>query len=385
MYSNSYIFLENEKQKIMRNNCAKEQKIIVPTPFHELLKNVFDNIIINAEESSGIINIRNKKSIIPVEFNFYKVSKNYYLNVFINDQRKNVAISTLELLNDTFTKKNNCITKMFLPIITYDSVSKDYCDKLYPLLNEFERKLRRLLYNVYTLNFNLKYYENLNLNNTSREIKAKIPANKLKNVSKEENYAISWFYSVDYGNIEHLLFDKYVSQGDYEKAEQILKKEQDLSTMNDTQLRKIYKSLLPKNDWERFFSNKRLGQKFQQLFKDIHNDRNIIAHCKLIEKEQFNICKNNLKESILLLDNAIKITENYDIKIMNMLTRNETFTRIAQMIGEYYKQLTENLETFIQPLLKMQDQLNKNLKPYYQSLGEKLSDYYSTLDKDYKE
>lgn len=375
MYSNSYIFLENEKKKKIRNSSAEEQKIVVFLPFHELLKKVFSNITINIDESSGIINITCKTKSYPVEFKYYKVSKNYYLNVYVNNQRQNVAINILEIINNILTKEKNDITKSYLPIISYDSVSKYYCDKLYPQLNDFDRKLRRLLYNVYTLNFNLKYYENLYLNETAHEIKKKIPTNKLSNVSKEENYAISWFYSLDYGNIEHLLFDKYVSQNEYEKAEEILSKEQDLSAMSNTQLRKIYKSLLPKSDWERFFSNKKLGQKFQDLFKDIHYKRNIIAHCKLIEKEQFNLCKSNLKESIILLDNAIKITENYDIKIINMVARHESFTRFASIIGEYYKQLNENLELIIQPLLKIQDQLSNNLKPYYQSMGETLYNY----------
>ena len=44
-------------------------------------------------------------------------------------------------------------------VISYDAISEYYCNKIYPKLNELERNLRKLLFNIYIVNFGKDYYK----------------------------------------------------------------------------------------------------------------------------------------------------------------------------------------------------------------------------------
>ena len=61
-------------------------------------------------------------------------------------------------------------------IVSYDSVSEYYCNKAYPKLNKLERNLRKLLFNTYTVNFGVDYYQKTVSPDLQKKIKGVIQA-----------------------------------------------------------------------------------------------------------------------------------------------------------------------------------------------------------------
>ena len=113
--------------------------------------------------------------------------------------------------------KNNSFDKYYVSIISYDYTSEYYCNKLFPFLNEFERKLRKVLFNVYTLNFNLNYYAATpskelqdNIEKKSKQLNKELNRLNNDNVSTNDCLTKYGFYSLDYSDIDKLLFTKYI-------------------------------------------------------------------------------------------------------------------------------------------------------------------------------
>ena len=167
--TNSYIFLEKEN----KNSKIKKYKdnkyyIELSENFFSMLKNTFEDFKEDNVESKlalfyakGSFKITYNENTNIVLFDCYNVKSNYYLNITIKGTSKSDVISTLEVVNEKLIGKENLFNKRYVSIISYDYISKYYCKKLYPFFNEFERKLRRLLLNIYTLNFEMDYYSEL--------------------------------------------------------------------------------------------------------------------------------------------------------------------------------------------------------------------------------
>lgn len=45
----------------------------------------------------------------------------------------------------------------YVDIISYDAISEFYCNKILPKLNTLERNLRKLLFNIYIVNFGKEF------------------------------------------------------------------------------------------------------------------------------------------------------------------------------------------------------------------------------------
>lgn len=377
-YKNSYIFLKrNEELK----KIPKEDNTIViniPPSFMSLLKESFNNIKFDYKNSDSInsgsivIKVNNKEETIF--FKYHSVWENYYLDIIINSSNRKTVINILNDINTILIAKNNVFDKHYISIISYDYISEYYCNKLFPFLNEFERKLRKVLFNVYTLNFNLKYYSATpskelqdNIEKKSKQLNKEL--NKLNNDNVSNNDCLTkyGFYSLDYSDIDKLLFTKYVSTKDNDEIQNFLNNNKDLSKLDDKELRKKFELLKPQNDWERFFGNKKIDDNFQQILDDIRGFRNNIAHCKFISKDQYNKCLKLLKLNTKSLDIAISVTEEKDFFNKNLELQQESFDRMSKMISEivtkYYKPLMGNIELITQPMRELSEKISSMVNP----------------------
>lgn len=162
-FKNSYIFLKREEKKHIRK--SKEKNVIVvdlPPSFQKLLQKSFQDISFYEKGidfiNMGSFTIDYKSNKAEVFFKYHNVGSNYYLDVIVNKQKRQDAFNILNAVNNKLVAHGNVFDKDFISIISYDCISEYYCNKLFPYLNEFERKLRKILFIVYTLNFNLEYY-----------------------------------------------------------------------------------------------------------------------------------------------------------------------------------------------------------------------------------
>ena len=257
-YKNSYIFLRRpkEEENIKKNN---EIKVDFPPSFMSLLEKSFKNIKFDSKHSNltscGNFTIENNNKEENVLFKYHNIYGNYYLDIIVNSSSKTKVVNILNEVNAILISKHSFFDKYYVSIISYDYTSEYYCNKIFPYLNEFERKLRKVLFNVYTLNFNLDYYAATpikelqdNIEKKSRQLNKELNRLNNENISKNECLTKYGFYSIDYSDIDKLLFTSYVTKKDSDNLQEFLNKNKDLSKINDKDLRRKFDLSKPKND-----------------------------------------------------------------------------------------------------------------------------------------
>lgn len=342
----SYIFLPNpyNKKPAQWENERGELHIDVGRSVYAYLKRAFPNM-----KSEGIngaffqykysfcIEIRKKSVDISI------ISKNvvdsYFINIIAEGKTKFQLVEALDNVQKMLFATE--IDMDYISIVSYDAVSEYYCNQLYPKLNKLERNLRKLLFNIYVLNFGREYYQAT----TSKELqdKAKGIIRAKGDIAKRETAFIKqFFYSLEYTDIQQLLFAPRWTNIDEEHRKSFLAGHKDLSKLSDTELRAAIENISPKSDWDRFFYNKFQGINIEEDIEAVRVIRNNVAHCKFLKKEQYVSCNSKIIALNEGINKAIEITEDKDFADKNKEYLNETLSGISSRIQELVAALNES-------------------------------------------
>lgn len=355
---NSYIFFKR-KEKDKSKKATKSGnlgKITLPPSFYTLLKNTFDNVeeltdlAIGSQITKGKFCVTYNGDNVSVEYVYQFVYSTCYLNLMVNlSEKKSVEI--LDVINSRLTNPNSAFEKHYISIISYDSVSKYYCNKLYPFFNEFERKLRELLFLIYTTRFSLDYY----LATTSQDLQRKIKEGSaiirkdFRNYPKDDADIKYAFYSLTYSDIENLLFSKHTSEDNQDYIKNLLENTKDLSSLSDKELRQSLEKGILKSDWENFFGDK-IFDDFKTILNTLREFRNNVAHCKFVTKEQYDKCIKILKSTIKTIDKAILLTKKNDFKAKNMSSVCDSISAFLNSFIDIMTPIIENIYTSTESL-----------------------------------
>lgn len=365
--SSSYIFFDNpyHEEKIVEteenvividNDCIRGRLIDALQLKADIIGLNFFKYSYNTKINSSNVNIK-----------VHEVTSATYIEVEVSAKTQSKIVDCLEHFQDILTEINK--DNKYVVITSYDFVSEYYCNKMYPKLNELERNLRKLLFNTYTLNFGLKYYEptiDKSIQNKSKSV-IKAAGSKAK---KELKFIQEFPYSLDYNQVQELLFTKHWTKQDEKNKKDFLENNDDLSKLTDDELRKAYKSLEPKSEWDRLFANK-VNSKidFIQLFDAVRNDRNIVAHCKFFSKNDYNNCVKNVKRLNSEINKAIQITETHDFSAKNREQFDQSFARIKNSIEEFTKGMVIALSKAAQATSQVAENVYKSFGSSLYSLA----------------
>lgn len=198
---NNYIFLKEPDE-----NSGKNLETYLNELFDTLKKtgghgidllNLFKRIY------SGKIKIGRKER--RVMFALHLVGDTYYVDLIVQGETRLDVVNTLEYVHSVICKSN--VSSEYIMIISYDAVSEYYCNQMFPKLNELERNLRKLLYNIYTVNFGKDYCKATFSEEIQNKAKGIIRARGEKK-KRETEFIQKMFYSLEYSDVEQLLFDK---------------------------------------------------------------------------------------------------------------------------------------------------------------------------------
>lgn len=278
-----YILIKNKKVK-----KSKEGNFItVPSSPLTLIEKNFDEVNINktsnVEEELLRSNWDGQFSINDTNATFgikqYSKHKLSYLSISV----KGNNITNLELIDE---KINSIMANDYIIITSYDYISEFYCNKIYRKLNNFGRKLKELMFDVYTFSYGMNYYEK----NFSDELKLKVK--KLRDTSisseaKDIEQLKQSLYALDYNDIIKLLFTpKWLDDDEKDKIDlisQIKNKE-----MSSKQLINYINTIKPKSDWDRLFVPQ-IGKmsNIEEAIDELRELRNRVAHCKFFRKKHY--------------------------------------------------------------------------------------------------
>ena len=260
------------------------------------------------------------------------------------------------------------IEKKYVMIVSYDAISEYYCNKIYPKLNELERNLRKLMLNTYTLQFGSEYYSKT----ISEEIqnKGKRTLKLSGNEQKKKTETIkSFFYSLDYSDIQSILFEQHWTGEDQKEKEQFLTRNPNLSELSNEQLVRAFDRFTPKSDWQRLFDGKVhcSEAEISEAINYIRTNRNNVAHCKFFKRDDYIKCNNEIRKLNLEILSAIKITETKDFSDKNFENLMIGMQRIKDSLIEFEKNIAPIIQTAVKTIptviTAFSERMNEILKP----------------------
>lgn len=393
---NSYIFLKQEEMTKDKNgNHVIVIKDSVPTVFQKLFKAEEDDLTLGEledgkEKSSEKLKdlfykIKIGKFVITlddktnheVNYKFTCVNSSYYLDVTIDEGKEVEGISVLEKINEILIDNINDINEEYIIIKSYDKISEYYCNMIYPKLSTFERKLRKLLYLIYTGRFEKDYFKKTTSEALQSAIKGKIQSKENNKKKRELDYAKVFFESFDFGELQHLLFEKRWTELEDLEVNNFLQDNKNLSLLSDKELREFILSIKPKSDWERFFENKGLSNDISEVIKEIGALRNKVAHNKAFSKDQYNKLKELLEKTEKEIDEAIIITETEDFIKINEEKIQRTLRNFANSMREMFSSITEA----IMPTINKQTESMKEVANQLKDLALSFYEQRDEIDK----
>lgn len=355
---NSYIFLESVKKEEKKEKVSENViRIDIGSNVYSWLVKLFPDIVKQRNESDEwfykhtlIWECSIDKVCCAVEFIVYEVIDVTYLDVVVEGKSRSQNIKCLECIHETL--QNSGIRSDYIIITSYDAVSEYYCNKIYPKLNELERNLRRLLYNIYSVNFGRDLYRATISSDVQNKAKNLIRA---KGKGKESINLQEFFYSLEFSDIQSILFTPNWTEYDIRKREKFLSEHEDLSKLTDQELREAFSNYLPKSDWERFFSEKISDIDVQSSIEEIRKFRNSVAHCKFFYKDSYSKCNVAVKQLNKAILGAIEETEEKDFAwkyheaLSNAINRmQDTLDQIRKTISESVAELSRAAVTVLE-------------------------------------
>lgn len=372
LLTNSYVFLLLDKEIEVEEECyEKTNKSIEDYILHIFpdLKRV--DIDAGLYKKTYDCSVNYKEYNYKVTFVLNCVLDIRYLDISVEGKSKVNIIKCLSYIQQLLLQSG--LKEQYIAIITYDSISEYYCDKLYKKLNMLERSLRKLFFNVYILNFGKDYYETGIDSRLRNETKGRVKQDKSQYADIRKNYNVNsktaiaiqgiqnFFYSLEFSEIEKLLFTPNWTEFDEKEKEKFLKKHNDLSKLTDKELRDAISQFSPKSDFDRFFSDKFPTSEVKELIEKIHNYRNIIAHVKIINENDYKVCNQLMTKLNYLINNAIKTTEDKDFYERNF----ENIHRSIQIVVEKIEYISKKFQNYFQSenykrIKKISDEIEKS-------------------------
>ena len=357
----SYIFIDQTNRELKRDaqgnyclelsdNILTRLRTIVPnltrtpTPIFGI-KSIY----------SGALNLGTRA--VDVTCITCHVGKNTYLDVSISAQTKAEAVKAIEHIQNQLLDDN--LGKQYIPIVSYDAVSEYFCNKTFPLLNSLERNLRKLLFNTYTVQFGKNYYQTTISEEIQEKAKQRIAAKGNKQTIEVRRIQ-EFFYSLEYGDIESMLFTPRWTEIEEEKRRKLLENHTDLTQLTDAELREEISMIHPLSDWDRFFWQKTCLGDMKSAMRQLRLYRNKVANVKFFTRNDYIECSKLLRQLNAAILEAIQLTEKNDFvqkneaalcaAVVNVVKRMESF---YQWIGDRILKTSQTLTPIFEKIGRM--------------------------------
>lgn len=384
----SYVFLDNPYKKEANENKKSSDKVFEAKFDKSVYSYIWESFPYGQDvsvpgkfyEKKYIWSVEKGKNIYKVEFIYNDVIEVKYLDISVEGKSKTQIIECLEYIQDKLM--NSGISGDYIDIVSYDAISEYYCNKIFAKLNTLERNLRKLLFNIYTLNFGKNYYQKTINDDLQGKIKGVINSNsskakkkKLKETFNVDNseaktieYLQQFFYSVEFGDVQALLFEKNWTQINEETRDKFLSEHGDLTLLSDDELRKAFSNISPQSDWERFFSDKIGTVDIEATIEKIRVYRNTIAHLKKFDREDYYKCNKLITNFNADIVKAIRLTEDVDFAQKNGGLFPGSFSVFVDGINIAYEKTDSVTYKF------MQQQTVQRLINYYHAFHKIMAD-----------
>ncbi len=224
-----------------------------------------------------------------------------------------------------------------------------YCNKVYPKINLFERKIRQLIYVILIKVFGTEWYRKTVNNNLKNEINRQTKGIKESDLIENALSEMTAFQLEDY------LFTPNREIEGNRLIDESLNAEE-LKHKSKEDIIKDLKKSYPKSLWEKFFEGKIEISNLKQDLEEIRLYRNKVAHSKYFDKndyDKFNLILNN---SIKQIDKAIIDVE---ITPINILASGEAFIALGKAVNNIYANMEKAIGASMKLQVAVMERMNK--------------------------
>jgi len=368
MIKMDYIFIKNcnvEKKLTKKNETFTVEKSLLDIISDNF--NVLNNDNIKCNDNSSFDNIfeyekENKKYQINYSIRNHFQYCSTYLALNFTEETDEEIINIFEEIEEKLT---NCTKESYIMINSYDQISEYYCNKVYPMLNNFERLLRLLMFNIYLFEFGESYTEQMNKPITTKVKERLGEQRKMYNDGRNKEIILtaSYFYQLELKEIQDVLFTPKWTPQDEIKINNIIAETKDFAKFEDSKIRVMLEDLKPKSDWDRFFSDIVKIDDIKYNIEKIRNYRNIVAHCKEFRNKHFIELSNTLDLTNNAIEKAIDIAMYKDFNVINSRYLSE---RLLEIITNVMKNIPSSLEL----IKNIQDKINNTTEPLNDIINE---------------
>lgn len=325
-----YIFIDKcKKSKVKIKNTSNIRNPKVEDLIHPV-RTMMNSIFKTSQGNIFRINIDDTE----YEFNYKRIKskKGLYSFEVVVDYSPSVNARVLDEINNKICKGEH--RKDYEIIVSYSSSSEYYCNKLYPVLNTFERRIKNLIFLIVTETYGVEWINTTVPEEIKKEMKSRgVPKNKLVEIalyemtmSQLEDYLFSKWREVD----ADLFLNQMLSKSELENFE----KEEIITKIENNRAKSL---------WERLFEDKITIDNLQEILSSIRQFRNIVAHSKLLSYANFCIYKKSISKLNKDLDKA------YDSIINDGLSIDISLTFPTTMTVDQLKRALKHMELMNKP------------------------------------
>ncbi len=279
------------------------QGVCMPCPpLHVVLRKIFPNV------SDNTIEVKYKTQTYQLSYHSVdhqctegkKISEIQYLSINMEGKSKQRVAEVMNFVHQQIFVHEE--KSHYDIIVSYDGISKYYCDRIYPLLNEFERQIRNLIFKLLTRCFGALWLEKTTTEEQQNDIKSKlqISSKRLRNQKMIEEA----LYEMDIKDLENYLFMPRSSMSAMDLRSEDFTDER-LKSLSQDKLVELAQQLRPLSLWERYFEKEVEIDSLQDKLQAIRLFRNKVAHAKHFHKQDYSECKKILDKILPQLEIAI--------------------------------------------------------------------------------
>lgn len=278
-------------------------------------------------------------SALKIEHTFHNETKNcyfvykksssiarHYVSVFTLETGT-AGLELLEEVCNTVFKTDSVLSNYYDIIVLRDGISEKYSNRIFPKFNEYERKLKALMFAVYTQEYGSAYIQVVQ-SHVENSIKG-APKNK-----KELSRVQEMFFALTLGDIQNVLFTPYWSPADENYYYALLNDSCDYSKCSNEEIRQLFSTLKPKCDWDKFFAKLFREEDMPDIIDELRNYRNLVAHCKSFSTEQYIASRELLKKAIKQLDKALNSIAPRCHKLMDNIEDDDAPCGSSSSLGQ---------------------------------------------------
>jgi len=183
------------------------------------------------------------------------------------------------------------------PQILYDGISQYYANRAYPIVNDIENLMRKLITKFMLVNVGAEWFSE------------SVPDDVKKSMNTT-NKEITYLHNVDFIQLKNFLFsEKYTVNKD-----KLITKLKNSKNLSDLDLNEL-KLLIPVSNWDKYFSAEiHLNQeKLSKLWSELYELRCKVAHNKTFTFENFKAVEKIVDELKPAIEQAIEKLDTIDI------------------------------------------------------------------------